>query len=52
MFIATGRISSGETCSSSYIQFVNLRDCERFIQSDLLKSNFSKEVEEGLIHLV
>ena len=42
MFIATGRISSGETWSSSWIQFVNLRDCERFIQSDLLKSIFFK----------
>ena len=51
MFIATGRISLGETWSNSWIQFVNLRDCERFIQSDLLKSNFSKEVKEGLIHL-
>ena len=51
MFIATGRTSSGETWSSSWIQFVNLRDCERFIQSDLLKSNFSNEVKEGLIHL-
>ena len=39
MFIATGRISSGETWSSSWIQFVNLSDCEKFSQSDLLKSN-------------
>ena len=30
MFIATGRNSSGETWSSSWIQFVNLRNCERF----------------------
>ena len=51
MFIATGRVSSGETWSSSWIQFVNLRDCESFIQSDLLKSNFSNEVKEGLIHV-
>ena len=44
MFIATGRyFIRGETWSSSWIQFVNLRDCERFIQSDLLKSNFSNE---------
>ena len=51
MFIVVGRISSGETWSSSWIQFVNLRDCERFIQPDLLKSNFSNEVKEELIHL-
>ena len=51
MFIAPGRISSVETWSSSWILFVNLRDCERFIQSDLLKSNFSNEVKEVLIHL-
>ena len=51
MFIATRRNSSGETWSSSWILFVNLRDCERFIQSDLLKSNFSNEVMGGLIHL-
>ena len=44
MFIATRRNSSGETWS-------NLRDCERFIQSDLLKSSFSNEVMGGLIHL-
>ena len=51
MFIATGRNSSDETWSGSWIQFVNLRDSERFIQSDLLKSNFSNEVMRGLIHL-
>ena len=44
------RINTGETWSSSWIQFVNLKYCERFIQSDLLKSNFSNEVKEGLIH--
>ena len=51
MFIGTRRISAGETWYSSWIQLVNLRDCERFIQSDLLKSNFSNEVKGGLIHL-
>ena len=51
MFIATGRNSSSETWSSSWIQFVNLPDCEWFIQSDLLKSNFSNEVMGGLMHL-
>ena len=48
MFIATRKILSGETWSSPWIQFVNLRDCERFIRSDLLKSFFSNEVKEGL----
>ena len=52
MFIATVRNSLDETWSSSWIQFVNLRDCEMFIQSDLLKSNFSNLVMGGLIHLV
>ena len=36
MCIARKSNSSGETCANSWIQFVNLRDCERFIQSDLL----------------
>ena len=51
MFIATGRNSSGETWSSSWIEFVNLRDRERFIQSALIKSYFANEVMAGLIHL-
>ena len=51
MFITTGRNLSGETRSSSLIPFVYLRDCEMFIQSDRLKSNFLNEVMGGLIHL-
>ena len=35
----------------TFLNIIDIRDCERFIQSDLLKSNVSNEVKEGLIHL-